>query len=238
MAKGIVALFLAAGLAGPALGQTAEPATDVAPLTVVAGRRPPVEMLPDFDTCQQAASDPFTAALIGADAAPRMYVKTRIPRNPDYSAPPRTPPGSPLPEVMSMKDYQRAAQRVRRADDNGQAYRDAASPGGVFEGVDTARMQAIARCLDDALEPTDDGFGMNGSFSSLGPMGTNGRLEILLPDWRLPSVNLHIVYTSRRGLIPAVRAFIDVAAERLAEQCLKKPGTDLFSEAPPVRAEK
>jgi TPR repeat protein len=186
MAKGIVALLLAAGLAGPALGQTAEPATDVAPLTVVAGRRPPVEMLPDFDTCLQAASDPFTAALIAADAAPRMYVKTRIPRNPDYNAPPRTPPGSPLPEVMSLKDYQRAAQRVRRADDNGQAYRDAASPGGVFEGVDTARMQAIARCLDDALEPTDDGFGMNGSFSSLGPMGTNGRLEILLRDKTLP----------------------------------------------------
>jgi DNA-binding transcriptional LysR family regulator len=66
-----------------------------------------------------------------------------------------------------------------------------------------------------------------------------GRLEILLPEWKLPGASLHIVYTSRRGLIPAVRAFIDFAAERLAEQCLKKPtqkpGTDLFSGMRPVQ---
>lgn len=49
-----------------------------------------------------------------------------------------------------------------------------------------------------------------------------GRLEIVLPDWALPSVSLHIVYISRRGLIPAVRTFIDFAAERLAAQCLKR----------------
>ena len=47
-----------------------------------------------------------------------------------------------------------------------------------------------------------------------------GRLEIVLPEWRLPSANLHIIYTSRRGLIPAVRAFIDFTAERLAAICL------------------
>jgi DNA-binding transcriptional LysR family regulator len=46
-----------------------------------------------------------------------------------------------------------------------------------------------------------------------------GKLEIVLPDWQLPSANLHIVYTSRRGMIPAVRAFIDFAAERLAKTC-------------------
>lgn len=47
----------------------------------------------------------------------------------------------------------------------------------------------------------------------------SGELEILLPDWHLPSTNLHIIYTSRRGLIPAVRAFIDFAAERLIRVC-------------------
>lgn len=47
-----------------------------------------------------------------------------------------------------------------------------------------------------------------------------GTLEIVLPEWRLPSATLHIIYTSRRGLIPAVRAFIDFASERLAETCL------------------
>jgi DNA-binding transcriptional LysR family regulator len=43
-----------------------------------------------------------------------------------------------------------------------------------------------------------------------------GRLEIVLPEWKLPSATLYIVYASRRGLIPAVRFFIDFAAERLA----------------------
>ena len=48
----------------------------------------------------------------------------------------------------------------------------------------------------------------------------SGELEIVLPDWHLPGTNLHIVYTSRRGLIPAVRAFIDFATERLRVACL------------------
>ncbi len=47
-----------------------------------------------------------------------------------------------------------------------------------------------------------------------------GKLEGVLPAWRLPSANLNIIYTSKRGLIPAVRAFIDFAAERLAVVCL------------------
>jgi len=49
---------------------------------------------------------------------------------------------------------------------------------------------------------------------------TAGKLEILLPQWHLPSINLYIVYTSRRGLIPAVRMFIDFATQRLKEICL------------------
>jgi len=50
-----------------------------------------------------------------------------------------------------------------------------------------------------------------------------GKLEIVLPAWALPSAALHIVYASRRGLIPAVRVFIDYMAERLSEVCRKQP---------------
>jgi len=46
-----------------------------------------------------------------------------------------------------------------------------------------------------------------------------GELEVVLPTWQLPGNYLYIVYTSRRGLIPAVRAFIDYAAKRLEAQC-------------------
>jgi DNA-binding transcriptional LysR family regulator len=43
----------------------------------------------------------------------------------------------------------------------------------------------------------------------------SGELEVLLPDWSLPYGILHFVYPSRRGLLPAVRAFIEFLVENL-----------------------
>lgn len=40
----------------------------------------------------------------------------------------------------------------------------------------------------------------------------SGTLEIILPDWTLPSGIVHAVFPSRRGLSPAVRGFIDFLA--------------------------
>lgn len=42
-----------------------------------------------------------------------------------------------------------------------------------------------------------------------------GELEVVLPEWRLPMGIAHAVFASRRGLLPAVRVFIDFLAERL-----------------------
>ena len=42
-----------------------------------------------------------------------------------------------------------------------------------------------------------------------------GELEVVLPQWRLPQGIAHAVFASRRGLLPAVRVFIDFLAERL-----------------------
>ena len=42
-----------------------------------------------------------------------------------------------------------------------------------------------------------------------------GTLVRLLPGWELPGGNLQAVYTHRRGMLPAVRAWI----EHLAEAC-------------------
>lgn len=43
----------------------------------------------------------------------------------------------------------------------------------------------------------------------------DGRLLVLLPDYRLPTHQFHAVFPSRRGLVPAVRAFIEFLAEEL-----------------------
>ena len=43
----------------------------------------------------------------------------------------------------------------------------------------------------------------------------SGELEVVLPEWRLPQGIAHAVFASRRGLLPAVRVFIDHLAENL-----------------------
>ncbi len=45
-----------------------------------------------------------------------------------------------------------------------------------------------------------------------------GRLVHVLPDWNQPAGILHLVFTSRRGLLPSVRAVIDFVAEALDAQ--------------------
>ncbi len=42
-----------------------------------------------------------------------------------------------------------------------------------------------------------------------------GELEVVMPEWRLPQGIAHAVFASRRGLLPAVRVFIDFLAEKL-----------------------
>lgn len=43
----------------------------------------------------------------------------------------------------------------------------------------------------------------------------DGRLIVLLPSYRLPVHQFHAVFPSRRGLVPAVRAFIEFLAGEL-----------------------
>lgn len=50
----------------------------------------------------------------------------------------------------------------------------------------------------------------------------SGRLVQVLPDWCLPQGLLHVVYPSRRGLLPAVRAFLDFLAIALSDRALQQ----------------
>jgi DNA-binding transcriptional LysR family regulator len=44
-----------------------------------------------------------------------------------------------------------------------------------------------------------------------------GELEQVLPGWGTPPATMHFVYSSRRGLLPGVRALVDFLAERLPQ---------------------
>lgn len=46
----------------------------------------------------------------------------------------------------------------------------------------------------------------------------NQKLEVVLPDWTIPQGTFHAIYPSRRGLLPAVRTFIDYLVAELPLQ--------------------
>ncbi|OJU91119.1 MAG: LysR family transcriptional regulator, partial [Acinetobacter sp. 38-8] len=50
----------------------------------------------------------------------------------------------------------------------------------------------------------------------------SGQLVKVLPEWTAPHGIFHAVYPSRRGLLPAVRVFIDYLVEQLTESPNKK----------------
>jgi len=52
-------------------------------------------------------------------------------------------------------------------------------------------------------------------FNMCGAAIEDGRLQVLLPAYALPTHQLHAVFPSRRGLVPAVRAFLDMLTVEL-----------------------
>jgi DNA-binding transcriptional LysR family regulator len=49
------------------------------------------------------------------------------------------------------------------------------------------------------------------------PAIAEGSLEVVLPEWSTPPSSMHFVYSSRRGLLPGVRALVDFLGERLPQ---------------------
>ncbi|WP_333571008.1 SEL1-like repeat protein [Sphingomonas sp.] len=86
-------------LAIPASAQTdAQKQQDV----IIRAQRMPAAEAQRSAMCEALARNPYFAALSSAAAGkdvlgPTVYLPTRLPRNPDYTAPPLVPPGSPLP---------------------------------------------------------------------------------------------------------------------------------------------
>ena len=66
-------------------------------------------------------------------------------------------------------------------------------------------MAAAVQCCGVALVPED----------FCAPLIAHGELEWVMPEYSTAQGTLHFVYPSRRGLLPAVRSFVDFLAERL-----------------------
>ncbi|MHC1481080.1 LysR substrate-binding domain-containing protein [Frateuria aurantia] len=77
----------------------------------------------------------------------------------------------------------------------------------LITGDFSALLQAAVQGVGVGLIPQD----------SCAPLIASGQLEVVLPTWETPQGTLHFVYPSRRGMLPAVRSFVDFLAERLPE---------------------
>ncbi len=66
---------------------------------VITSKRTPQAEAPRSATCEAMARDPFFRAVLGTAGSVPMLVPTRMPRNPDYNAPPKVAAGSPLPTL-------------------------------------------------------------------------------------------------------------------------------------------
>ena len=55
----------------------------------------------------------------------------------------------------------------------------------------------------------------------------SGRLEHVLPDWHGGDDTIHLVFTSRRGLLPGVRALIDFLSDTIQSDCQRLQGIKL-----------
>jgi DNA-binding transcriptional LysR family regulator len=80
----------------------------------------------------------------------------------------------------------------------------------------THEPRLVANSLPIARAAVLDGIGVGllPEFACAEPLA-DGRLEHVLPGWRRADGLLHIVFASRRGLLPRVRAAIDFVAETL-----------------------
>jgi DNA-binding transcriptional LysR family regulator len=65
-----------------------------------------------------------------------------------------------------------------------------------------------------------------------------GELEIVLPQWRLPEGIIHIVYPSRRGLLPSVRALVEFLVEHLPPVVAARRVTVVSAGATPSRGKR
>ncbi|MCY7312213.1 MAG: LysR family transcriptional regulator [Pseudoxanthomonas sp.] len=130
-------------------------------------------------------------------ASPKYLARAGRPRDPDELA----------EHVTLSTSEDEARQRWELHGPNGEVRRVDLQPR--LSGFDFPLLQSMAR----------DGFGITLLPETVcADRVRKGDLEVVLPEWSLPQGICHAVFASRRGMLPAVRVFIDFLAEHLPRQ--------------------
>ncbi|MFZ6819463.1 LysR family transcriptional regulator [Undibacterium sp. Ji22W] len=146
-----------------------------------------------------AAPDP---TLIGRILAPCHSVLVASPAYLAVHGVPQTPGDLTAHRCVSYANFGKSVWKLSRDENDAQV-----SIGSYFSANEaTTLLQACLAGGGIALQPT---FLAN-------PYIRDGRLQQILPEWRLPEMSIYALYPSRKHLSPAVRALLDFLVEWFA----------------------
>lgn len=141
-------------------------------------------------------------ALIGRVLAPCDSVLVASPAYLASHGVPAVPTDLAAHRCLSYANFGKSVWRFTRGQENAQV--SVSSHFSANEAM--ALTQAALAGGGVALQPT----------YLANPHLANGSLQAVLPDWQLPAMSVYALYTSRKHLPPAVRAFLDFLVDRFA----------------------
>lgn len=141
-------------------------------------------------------------ALIGRVLAPCDSVLVASPGYLASYGVPAVPADLVTHRCLSYANFGKSVWKFTRGEENAQV--SVSSHFSANEAM--ALMQAALAGGGVALQPT----------YLANPHLANGSLQAVLPGWKLPGMSVYALYTSRRHLPPAVRAFLDFLVDRFA----------------------
>ena len=144
-----------------------------------------------------AAPDP---ALIGRLLAPCASVLVASPSYLRRHGTPQSPYDLHKHQYLSYANFGKTIWKMTRGDE--QVEVSVSSRLSANEA--TALMQAALADGGIALQPT----------YLANPHIASGRLQVVLPEWKVPDMGVYALYPSRKHLRPAVRAFLDFLVDR------------------------
>lgn len=191
----------AAAITGAMLFSTqaqAQAAADSIADVVITGKRSTGIFAPNSATCvDNALSDPFFVQQMIASGGdplmgPTIYQPTRFPRNPDYTAPPLSPPGSALPDTSTKWSRGPSQTTVSRNATMDPTMQIAGAAPSVFtQGDPSEDAEASVAILASSLDATSEAIavcrGIYASQSGEPASFTAGRDHIALRDKTLPT---------------------------------------------------
>ena len=146
-----------------------------------------------------AAPDP---TLIGPVLAPCSSVLVASPTYLERNGIPQIPSDLNEHRCVSYANFGKSVWKLNRGEENAQV-----SLGSYFSANEaTALLQGCLAGGGIALQPT----------YLANPYLRDGRLQQILPEWRLPEMSIYALYHSRKHSSPAVRALLDFLVEWFA----------------------